>query len=197
MLRAVSYVAPPVTSSSSQNALTTTQGGATGFVPMALFSNSATVVTSGTSASSWVPSGVGSIVLPANYLVPGKQILINARGIVATQATPGTVILALAFGSSNLWTSGPQTPTASLTQVFFFQALVNCLTAGSGGTCSLTAYLEYSTGINTAIDTIVNTASASTALNTTVSNSIALSTTNSVSGGTVFTVCNFTVQAVA
>ena len=197
MLRAV---APSSLSVTSQNAAVVTAGGLTMALSGTVFVGTAQAVTSGTSASSWVPTGVGpsgasTPTIPANYMVPGKTLRLRVMGTLVTAATPGTLNLSLALGSSTLWSGGPQTPTASISQLFALDVVITCQTAGAGGTCSISGQLAYNTGLIAGVDALLSIVSTGVALNTTVSNLLALTTTNSISGGAVFTINTFLLES--
>jgi hypothetical protein len=186
-------------SSGSQNAVVASPGGLSQALVGCLFVGTAQAVTSGTTASSWVPTGRGpngtaTPTLPANFLVPGKTIRLRVMGSLTTAATPGTVTFGFAVGSSTLWTSGAVTPGASSTFNFILDIAVTCLTAGASGTCSLSGQLSYGSGGATAVEQLVSASVFGSAINTTLSNLLAVTTTNSVSGGSVFTVNTFMVE---
>lgn len=186
--------------SSTQNAVVASPGGLQQALVGCLFTGTAQAVTSGTGASSWVPtgrgpSGVSTPTIPANYLVAGKTLRLRIMGQMVTQATPGTVTLGLALGTSTLWTTAANTPTVSLSQGFSADVLVTCLTAGASGTCAISGQISYDTGNISGIDTLFAVANTGVAINTTISNLLAVTTTNSVSGGTVFTINSFLLEA--
>lgn len=194
MLRATSASA---NTSSSQNALTTTQGGLTGFVPMVVFSNTGSVTTSGTSPSTLIPNGIGTTTFPANYFVPGKAIRIKVGGVMTTQATPGTVQPILNLGSNTVWNGTASTPAVSTICGFQIDVIVTCLTSGPSGTCSITATFQYANNPPTSMTAFAMFVVASESLNTTVSNALTFTTTNSVSGGAVFAVNTFVMESLA
>jgi hypothetical protein len=194
-MRAVSPA--PIMSSGTQNALTTTQGGATGFIPMVLYSNTSTASTSGTTASPWTTTGVGSLTIPANYMVPGKVLHIRAGALLTTAATPGTVTMTVTLGATNVWAGVANTPTASITSICDLDVYATCLTAGAGGTLGISAKLVFTTVDGSATLLFDFTVSGGKAFNTTVANTLAVTSTNSVASGAVFTVPNFFVEALA
>lgn len=176
--------------SGAQNAVGGTPGGLAQNFVGCCFTGTAQVITSGTSASSWVPAGVGSVTLPANFLVAGKTVRVRCSGVITTQATPGTSQLNVSLGASAIVATGANTPTASISTLFTFEFDVTCQTAGSSGTCSFTAVLM----INGVTNYLFAPSGSGTAINTTVSNTLAITTTNSVSGGAVFTINQFTME---
>ena len=197
MLRAV---APSSVAVTSQNAAVVTAGGLTMALSGTVFVGTAQAVTSGTSASSWIPTGVGpsgtsTPTIPANYMVVGKTLRLRILGQMVTAATPGTVTLALSLGASTLWTTGATTPTASLNQLFALDVLITCQTTGSSGTCLISGQLSYDTGALLGIDTLFAINANAVSINTTVSNLLAITTTNSVSSGAVFTINTFLLES--
>jgi hypothetical protein len=196
MLRAV--VPAAVGSSGAQNSATTTQGGLTTFVPGVMYSQILPVTTSGTTASPWFSTGSGTLVVPANYLVAGKTLRVTAYGALTTQATPGTISLSFAIGSSVILTTGANTPTASLTTgMFKLEIVVTIETSGASGTCAYSNRLLYPE--NSFAAGYINTSGSanSIAVNTTIPNTLALSSTNSVAGGSVFQINNLLVETLA
>lgn len=185
-------------SGSGQFCLQTYAGGLQTYVPGVVFAQTNTVTTSGTSASTWLGTGIGTLTIPANYLVAGKTIVLRAYGAMTTAATPGTITYNFALGSSSLWTSSALTPTASLTSVpFTAEIVVTCRTTGSSGSCAIYGLVQYFNNSTGAILGFGGTVNGSATLNTTVSNAITLTTTNSIAAGCVFTVLGVTVEAKA
>lgn len=184
-----------IVSSSSQLALQAQAGGLNSYLPGVIYSQTSATSTSGTSASSWIGTGVGTVTLPANYLVAGKTIRIKAGGVFATAATPGTITLNVTVGSSTLFSSAAVTPNASLSVVFFFEAVVTIRTVGSSGTQGNYGTIAYATGNNAAPLLLFGQLVGSGSINTTVANTIGISTTNSVASGAVFTIDTLVIEA--
>jgi hypothetical protein len=182
-----------VVASSTQNALVTNQGGLVGFLSETLFTGTASVTSSGTTAVSMLPTGVGTLTIPANYLVAGSTLRIKLYGTLTTAASPGTLTFSATLGSSTIWTTGALTPTASLSAVGVEVDMIATVhTTGSSGTmATIFKWTYYSGGSSYPLSVA---GSASEAINTTVSNVIGLTSTNSVSGGAVWTVNNAFVE---
>jgi hypothetical protein len=66
---------------------------------------SAKTVENTTTETSIVPTGVGSLAVATNYLIPGSSIRITALGTFKTAATP-TLTLRLSLGPNELITTG-------------------------------------------------------------------------------------------
>ena len=187
-------------SDSTQLCERTYQGSLETYVPGVLFTQTATVTTSGTSASTWIGAGVGSVTIPANYLVAGKTIRIKAWGTLTTAATPGTITAIYTLGSNNIFTTGAVTPAVSLSNSLFDMDLILTMrTSGSSGTAAYYMQIAYATGSSpSAMDLLfAGTVGAVSSINTTVSNTINFTTANNVSSGAVFTVYGITVESLA
>lgn len=182
---------------SGQNTLTSFDAGLKVWKSGTIFIGTTTATTSGTGASSIIPTGVGTTTIPANYFVPGKTLRIRAVGTVTTAATPGTITIQIALGTSTILSSGAGTMTASLTSTAAsFDMWITCKTTGSGGTCLFNSLLGYVSTAQ-AYNVLLQPSSASVALNTTIANALTITTTNSVASGTVFTINSFTVEVMA
>ena len=183
-----------ITASGSQNAVGASPGGLAQNFVGCIFSQTAAITTSGTSASSWLGAGVGTLTFPANYLTAGKTLRIRAGGIFTTAATPGTLSMAIGVGGTSI-TASAITPTASLTVSFEFELILTVRTTGSGGTCGYYGKLIYPSGSSpAAADYLFGQICSSTSINTTVSNTITLNTTNSVASGATFAIEALTVE---
>lgn len=101
-----------------------------------LFASTATATVANTGTeSTLIGSGVGSLTLPANSLTPGRSVRLTARGLLSSAAVPGTLTIALKLGSTGIVTTGAQTPTALLTDLFWeCEVLLTCRTTGATGT---------------------------------------------------------------
>jgi hypothetical protein len=184
-----------IIANSTQLALQTENGSLVTAVPGILFTQTATVTTSGTTASSWLGAGTGTLTLPNNYLAAGKTLMVTAMGTFTTAATPGTVTLSAGIGSNTIFTTGANTPVASLSNALFkLTLIITGRTTGSSGTCAYTAELAYANSTPAWQLLYAGTASSSVSINTTSLGALALSTTNSVSGGAVFTIDTLTVE---
>jgi hypothetical protein len=185
---------PSPVSNGTNNAITGSPGGLTVNLVGCMYTQTSATATSGTSASSWLGTGIGTLTFPANYLVPGKTIRIRAGGIFTTAATPGTVSLAFGLGATTI-NQTAVTPTPSLTVSFEFELILTVRTVGSSGTMGYYGKLVYPSGsAPAAADYLFGQICSSTNIDTTASNTITLSTTNSVAAGAVFTIEALTVE---
>lgn len=189
---AMSVTPPSLNVGGTQNSVSASPGGLAMNLSGCIFTSTAQQVTSGTGASPWIGSGVGTTTIPANFLVPGKTIRIKAKGLFTTQATPGTTQMAVSVGGAT-FTAAAATVDASLVgSNFDLEAVVTCQTAGASATMAGSMQLQYGTtaGAQKTPFALSTTATG----NTTVSNAVTLTGTNSVSGGTVFTINNLTIE---
>lgn len=103
------------------------------FPVVVLFTSTATATsnTKGTT-SSLIPSGVGNLVLPPNFLVPGKTLRIHAWGIATTAATHGCPLnFNIKLGTTTIMASATNTPSASASNVLWkMDSSIVCQTSG-------------------------------------------------------------------
>lgn len=189
-------IAGGVSVSSSGTSLTVPIAGGVGYLPIGLFSNTSNISTSGTTASSIIPvTGVGSVKLPSNFLTPGKVINLTIAGQIVTQPTQGTISYTIALGASTIVTTAANTPSPGLTAGFQVDVVITCLTAGAAGTVNVVTRLSYGNA-TTSTSLLAWAATTGVVVDTTAANTVAATTTNSVSGGTVFNVyeCQLSAQ---
>ena len=179
-----------------QNTLGSFENGLATYKSGAFFSQTTATATSGITASPMIGGGAGTKTLPAGYLVVGKTIRISVAGIVTTAATPGTVSIAITLGGTVIAQSvAPQTMTAGLTNVpFGFTVLVTCQSTGTSGivlanTLSLTSAAA-TAAVGGNLMPNASSSGVTTTVNTTGALAIGVTSTNSVSSGTVWTTEN-------
>ena len=99
-----------------------------------------TALTNTTTATSILP-GQSKLTLPANFFdAPGKALRVLAFGRVSTVATtPGTLTLALRFGSTTVFTSGAiaLNTTAQTNATWMLDLTVVARSVGSGTTATV------------------------------------------------------------
>ena len=124
---------------STQNALQTYIDGAKGWVPTVLMVSNAVdsiSIAANTTTNILSSSYIGTPVLPANFLVPGKTLRITVRGYVTTAPTstsvvsPNLVLGTIGFGNGNNGTGFDTTSTC-----FSLEYTLTCITSGTTGTC--------------------------------------------------------------
>lgn len=113
-----------------------------------LFAATATAtVANTTTEGTLIGAGVGSLTLPANFLVPGRSLRLLARGLISTAAVPGTLTLAGKLGATTLASTGAQTPEASLTDnVWEVDLVITCRTIGGSGTVFVQGFYRTTAG---------------------------------------------------
>lgn len=127
--------------------------------------------TNTTTETSLVGAGVGSVTLPANFLVVGKTLRLRLVGRHSTQATPGTLTVRVKLGSTVLG-SFTTTPTGSVTDGYFIlDYLLTCRTAGGSGTAIGQGRFEFGTS-SAAGGTRSFVATAATTIDTTASQTV-------------------------
>ena len=112
-------------------------GGATGIVPLVLFTQTATVtVNTSVTETTLIGAGTGSVTLPANFLVAGKTIRIRAWGISGTDASSaGNITLKFKFGSTVIASTGAVAQSTGNTNVrVYAECDIACRTIGASGT---------------------------------------------------------------
>lgn len=143
------------------------------FVGTIFTSSTNKVITNTVTETSAVPTGVGSLTLPANFWVVGKTIRIRGGGVFSTAAAlPGTFTVKVKYGSTVLATSSAFTAVANLsTQGFSLDSTLTCMSTGATGTLFVNGGFNYSTGLNLSrnFNDLTN-AGATVTVNTTTSN---------------------------
>lgn len=82
-----------------------------------------------------VAGGVGSMSIPPNYLVVGKQLRLTARGFYSTVAVPGTLLVKLNAGGTILASTLAQAlPASRASQYWKFEIEVTVRSIGAAGT---------------------------------------------------------------
>jgi hypothetical protein len=93
-----------------------------------------TQVNNSTAEAGLIGAGVGTLTLPANFLMAGKTLRVTACVAYSTTTTAGTVTFRLKLGSVTVLTSvvlGRDTNQTG--QLHLLSGLVTCQTAGAGG----------------------------------------------------------------
>ncbi len=125
----------------------------------------ATIANSG-AETTLLASGIGTTLLPANYLVPGRTIKIKVTGIISDTLVPNYTV--------NLRLNGTLVATATGTftgvianDVFEIIFVITCRTTGVGGTAFIQGSME-----TNAVNRLSIANTAPTVVDTTVSTSI-------------------------
>lgn len=160
-----------------------------------LFTQTSTVTVANTTTETTITNGgVGSLTLPANYLIAGRSFRIFGSGYHSNLNTD-TLRVKVKLGSVVLLDTGAQASGASTNDGFIISAIVTCRTTGASGTVMAQGeYKEY-TGTPSAHDTyqLVNT--ATTTIDTTASNDISVTVQwGTASASNTISLTNFTVE---
>lgn len=154
---------------SSQKALQVNANGVTQSFSTALFvaTASKTVGNTGTETSA-VPTGVGTVTLPANFLVAGKVIRISGGGVFSTLITPGTLTVKVKLGSVVVASVAITNLLASAANnAFQFAGTMVCRTAGVSGTVMADGQADYDSGTLVRGFAALNNAGATSTVDTT------------------------------
>jgi hypothetical protein len=102
----------------------------------ALFTGTASVTVGNTGTeTSLMPAGIGSLTIPANFLIPGKTLRVKLKGYYSTTTVPGNVTANFKLGGTTVVTTGADAAVGSLTNLFWEAEVdVTCVTVGSSGT---------------------------------------------------------------
>lgn len=102
----------------------------------ALFTGTASVTVGNTGTeTSLMPTGKGSLTIPANFLIPGKTVRLKLKGYYSTTTVPGNVTANFKLAGTTVVTTGADAAVGSLTNLFWEAEVdVTCFTAGSSGT---------------------------------------------------------------
>lgn len=120
--------------SNTQKCLTVFTQGVRQFDTRTLFTQTANGTCANTVSETSISStGIGTLVIPANFFVAGKTIKFSARGFYSTSGTP-TLNLKFKFGSSVVVTTGTITAIAGSSSGFEFEGMITCRTTGGSGT---------------------------------------------------------------
>lgn len=121
---------------STRGGLVTRQAGASHVVVGSLFTQTADVRVTATNAeTTLVGTGVGSVTLPANYLVAGRTLRIRASGfITGINGGAENVTIAFKLGATTIVTGVRAFTNSWNSGGFTAEATITCRTTGAGGT---------------------------------------------------------------
>lgn len=106
----------------------------TGPVSVPVFSQTASVtVANSSSETTVVGAGVGSITLPANFLIPGRALRIQLYGFHSSVSTP-TLSIKIKLAGNTVLATGPIQLLSSSNQPVIIDALLTCRSTGAMGT---------------------------------------------------------------
>lgn len=134
-----------------QNGMAVNADGITQHFVGCIFTASASkTITNSTAATSAVPTGIGTLTLPANFWQVGKTLRIRGGGVFSTATlTPGSFAVSVKHGTVTLVTATVSSILSNLSSAgFTFEEVITCQTTGSSGTLIATGGFSYSTGLN-------------------------------------------------
>jgi hypothetical protein len=138
--------------SSTQQALTTNQAGVTQSINGTLFTGTSTVTVNNTAAeTTLIPSGTGTLTLPANFWTVGKTLEITAYGDWRTDTVPGTLELRMELGGTLLCTTSAQTMVSTEGAQWKATATVTCRSTGVSGTTMSEGELRMNSDASTSL----------------------------------------------
>ncbi len=101
----------------------------------ALFTGTADATASGTTTElTLVPTGVGTVTLPAGYLTAGKTIRVKIGGMCGLTGTPNLQIFAYLGGGANICATGIRAVSFPSNRGFNIFLEITCRTTGVSGT---------------------------------------------------------------
>lgn len=131
--------------------------------------------------TSMIGTGVGTLTIPANFLVAGRSIRLEIAGTISTGSATPTLNLFLTLGGSNIVTTGAKAQTTSITTGDFY--CIGILTARAAPGASVAVYGNIAFINNNATATPTMTGANGTA-NFTTNGSLALDFTCTTAAGT-------------
>jgi hypothetical protein len=145
--------------------------GAKEWLNSSLFTQTNTATVSNTVAETTIlGTGIGTLILPANFLNVGKVIELDLAGYMNTSGTPNLRVRVY-LGSTVIYDSGNITTNATTNAGFQSKYVITCRTVGASGTVFTQGVLSYATSSTTAHHIDGGQTSAVT-VNTTVSNTL-------------------------
>ena len=149
-----------------------------------------------TDTGSLVPTGVGSLILPADFLKVGKTIRVWLRGVHTMDASAPTITIDILLGGVVVCTTGSFTDNSNAARYWEVTADFTVRTTGAGGTVrGAGKFLMDEGGGTTDVRGLLGAADA--VVNTTIANLIGVRVTyNSADAGSPITTTLCVVQVV-
>lgn len=156
---------------STQKTITAYESGLKQYISSSIFTQTQSVTVANTvTETALTGTGVGTLTLPANFLIAGKTIRITARGIHSATGSP-TIQIKIKLGSTTILDTGANNSGTSTNTEFALDGIITCRTTGASGTLmGQGAYRE--DDVNANLFGMVNT--ATTTIDTTVSQAISV-----------------------
>jgi len=156
-----------------------------------LFTQMANVTVGNTIAeTTLVDSGIGSLLLPANFFVPGRNLTIIGRGFHSASGNPD-ITINIKLGTTLILTTGAAKCGTDDNDGFEVNGFITCRTAGINGLLAAQGtYLEHGSGLSGMINL------TTTVINTTISQLIDITVQwGTQASGNTITMTNLIVQA--
>ncbi len=139
---------------------------------------------------SLIGTGVGTMTLPASFLVVGKTLRLTCAGYISTGGTAGTITFFAKVGGVTIATTGAVAPRTSMSsRPWQFQIIATCRAVGSGTSANFfcTGAFNYqpdatSTDTTTSTTLQIANAAVSSGLDSTASNLVDFLSTTSNNG---------------
>lgn len=158
---------------STQKALMMYINGISQGIVGAIFTQTATQTIAATITETTIlGSGVGTLTLPANFFVAGKQVRIILKGVYSTPLVNlGNITVKIKLGSTVLASATANALLVNATnQDFDSNCTIICRTAGATGSVVISGLVNYSLGANTAAARLpINNGSTAVTIDTTSS----------------------------
>jgi hypothetical protein len=176
-----------------------------GMISTVLYTSTANASVATATTATLIGSGVGTLTLPANFLVAGKTLRLKAKGYITTTAAASTLIFLVKLGATTVANTNNGTalaPVSSMTaKPWEVEVDITCRTTGASGTVMAVGYLRFvnsaTVTLTTANTVIVLVCSGTTpgavTVDTTASKAVDFQVTDAGTGSTV--VCtNFSLE---
>jgi hypothetical protein len=167
-----------VWTSTTQQTLNTQQAGVTQNLVGTIFTGTADATIANTvTETTLIPSGVGTVTLPANFLTVGKTIKIDAWGIWEADTISSTLELRAELGGTLLCTTGAQTMVTCEGGEWHAEIIFTCRTTGVSGTTFSQGEVDFMSAFTTSVKHWMRR-SATNTIDTTASNAIDITATH-------------------
>jgi hypothetical protein len=163
----------------------------------ALFAQTATATVANTvTQTTLVSTGVGSVTLPADYLVAGKTLRVRASGFLSDTGTPN-LTMRVKFGTTVIASTGAVALNGTISNnVWLLECDITCRAAGASGTVFGQGKFFFDNSAQTGkTEGMVNTATVT--IDTTAAQAISVTAEwDAASASNTISATNLTVEAV-
>lgn len=180
---------------SNQRSLMVFQSGLVQAVETAIFVSTNTITCTNTIAeTAIIPSGIGSLLLPSGFFVPGKVISIKMRGIYSSPTITASVTLKFKIGDSVFTTPTFIYSTGQTNRYVYFDYQLTCVGRGTNG-AYISSGIFGSQTFTYGFSSSVNPLNQSIPIDTTRNNAITITATHSRAEASL-TVNQLTIQTI-